>query len=203
MANENLDIKDLKVNEDGTKEIAGKTISKDGTVIDSATGKVLFISRSKMLSEEHKADLDKLSEIQAKLVKTINQKSKRERYELRAVILPAGTKVVLDNTPRVIITKQLDRSHFDLYLHYLGKELTDGGNGRSECAFKAPFRISYGLNRLGNPCYIWDLFIAGKKYESDYVKDVDLELMEAKNFLPEVEERIYSEDEEFEQVIDF
>jgi len=203
MAKENLNIKDLKVNEDGTKEIAGKKIAKDGTVIDSETGRVLFISRSQMLSEEHKEDLANLSKIQAKLVKTVNKKTNRERYELRAVILPPNTKVVLDNTPRVILSKQLDRSHFDLYLHYLGKELTDGGNGRSECPFVAPFRISYGLNRLGNACYIWDLFIAGKKYESDYVKDVDLELMNAKNFLPQVEERIYSEDEEFEQVIDF
>lgn len=203
MANENIKIEDLKVNEDGTKEIAGKKITKDGTVMDSETGKVLFVSRSKMLSEEHKEDLEKLSKIQAKLVKTVNKKTNRERYELRAVILPPNTKVVLDSTPRIVISKQLDRSHFDLYLHYLNGKLVDGGNGRSEYSFVAPFRISYGLNRLGNACYIWDLFIAGKKYESDYVKDVDLELMNAKNFLPQVEERIYSEDEEFEQVIDF
>ena len=188
-------------NEDGTIIQAGKKQLADGTVVDIESGKELFIPRSKMLNEEYKERLNSLDKVQCKLVRQ-ERKNGSISHFIRILI---HEKVALPTklTPKVVLEKRLDAITFDLYLAHLNATLTNPGTGLETYQFEAPFRISVGKNKNGNDCYIWDLFIAGKKYESDYLDSNALEYMQLKNFLPTVEERIYSDELESRPMIEF
>ena len=195
------DNKTVIENEDGTVEQAGRKQLGDGTVIDLSTGKEVFVPRSKMLDESHKETLNSLDKVQCKLVRQERKNGSISHY-LKILI---HEKVALPTkfTPKVVLEKRLDAITFDLYLAYLNGSLSTPNNGVESYQFEAPFRISYGINKNGHDCYIWDLFIAGKKYESDYLDSNALEYMTLKKFLPEVQERIYSDELELKPMIEF
>lgn len=167
--------------------------------------KGLFVSRYKLMDTENEKLLNEKMSVPAKLVKRTT-KSGQNIYSIKVAIF--GKDVTLPGKKDAFVTleKRLDKIKYDLYVAILDKEpVTNSGSGIEEVSFKGRLRLSYGLNKNGDDCYIYDLFIIGKntkKCISDYVNSEYIEYMQIKNILPPVEKRIYSDDEEVD-VINF
>jgi len=168
-------------------------------VVESSKEIKVFIPRYKLLDDENKAQLEAKRSYPAKLIKR-KTKSGQEMYSLKIAIYPKDVVRPTKKDPSVILEKRLTKIKYDLFAVIVNK--TSSGNGGSdveEIAFSGKLRLSVGLNKNGEDCYIYDFFIVsekGKKCIYDYLNREEIEYMELLNFLPDVEQRIYSEDEE-------
>ncbi|MBE6123929.1 MAG: hypothetical protein E7184_00090 [Erysipelotrichaceae bacterium] len=179
--------------------MANETMNTENKNTAATKENKIFIPRYKLLDEENKKELDSKMDAPAKLVKR-KTKSGQEIYSLKVAIYPKDVTRPTKSDPTVILEKRIDKIKYDLYSAILDKKaVSNGGSDIEEIQFKGKLRLSVGLNKKGEDCYIYDFFIIGQKNKkciSDYVNSDEIEYMQMKNFLPDVEQRIYSEDEE-------
>lgn len=171
--------------------------------VESSKELKIFIPRYKLLDDENKVELESKPDAPAKLIKR-KTKSGQEIYSLKIAIYPKNVVRPTKKDPYVILEKRLTKIKYDLFAVIVDKQASgNGGSDVEEIQFTGKLRISVGLNKNGEDCYIYDFFILGKKGKkciSDYLNREEIEYMELQNFLPDIEHRIYSEDEEVDSI---